>query len=65
MAERRLTVSRLFRESGESHPERSALRPVPFLRMRGDWLERAGFGVGEKVRVQVKRGRLVIEPVRG
>ncbi len=64
MAERRLTVSRLFRESKEVHYGRLPLRPVPFLRMRGDWLERAGFGVGEQVRVQVARGRLVIEPVR-
>jgi hypothetical protein len=31
------------------------------LRLQGAWLERAGFGIGVPVKVQVSRGRLVIE----
>ena len=28
-------------------------RKVPFLRLSGDWLQAAGFAVGQKARVQV------------
>lgn len=38
-------------------------REVPFLRMRGQWLEELGFERGGKVRVKAEPGRLVIEPV--
>ena len=34
---------------------------VSMLRLRGAWLERAGFGIGVPVKVHVSRGRLVIE----
>ncbi|MCB1035181.1 MAG: SymE family type I addiction module toxin [Acidobacteria bacterium] len=64
MSERKLTVSRTFRElSGRKRWQLPAVREVPFLRMKGDWLGVAGFPVGSKVRVQVEPGRLVIEPV--
>jgi hypothetical protein len=36
---------------------------TPDLRMRGWWLDRAGFGVGTAVRVQVSERRLVVEAV--
>src|SRR6185437_17030334 len=36
---------------------------VPYLRMQGWWLDRAGFGVGTPVRVQVSEGRLIVEAV--
>ena len=32
------------------------------MRFGGAWLERAGFAVGQRVRVQVGKGRIVIEP---
>jgi len=32
--------------------------PMPYLRLLGRWLERAGFTVGEKVRVTVAASRL-------
>jgi hypothetical protein len=35
--------------------------PAPFLRLKGRWLDRAGFTIGSKVRVEVSQGRLVIE----
>jgi ribosome-binding protein aMBF1 (putative translation factor) len=36
---------------------------TPYLRFRGQWLYRAGFGVGTPVRVEVSDGRLVVEAV--
>lgn len=27
--------------------------PVPFIRLRGYWLDKAGFGVGQRVNIQV------------
>jgi len=35
--------------------------PAPFLRLKGRWLDRAGFPIGSKVRVEVSQGRLIIE----
>lgn len=64
MTERHLTISTLreprsSRTAYAPHPD----RVVPFLRLRGRWLEELGFECGEKVRVRAERGRLVIEPV--
>ena len=39
------------------------LAPKPHLRLTGRWLDRAGFTVGTAVRVQVERGRLVLEVI--
>jgi hypothetical protein len=40
-----------------------APRPdVPFLRLSGRWLERAGFAIGRRVKVEVSEGRLLIQP---
>jgi hypothetical protein len=36
---------------------------VPHIRLRGRWLERAGFVIGLSVRVGVDDRRLIIEPV--
>jgi hypothetical protein len=35
---------------------------VPFLRLRGQWLEELGFEAGVKVAVSTAPGRLVITP---
>jgi hypothetical protein len=35
--------------------------PAPHFRLRGRWLDRAGFRIGANVRVLVMPGRLVIE----
>jgi len=60
MKDRRLTLSRALRD----RPARDGrlLRPtvVPALRVQGQWMEQAGFHVGDRVRVQVKRGRLIL-----
>jgi hypothetical protein len=37
-------------------------RVVPFLRLRGRWLEELGFEAGVKVAVAAEPGRLVITP---
>ena len=42
--------------SSEPPPSRA-----PSLRLQGRWLDRAGFAIGSKVRVDVSHGRLVIE----
>ena len=36
---------------------------VPYLRLRGRWLERAGFVIGRHVKIEVGEGRLTIEQV--
>jgi hypothetical protein len=36
---------------------------MPFVRLSGRWLDRAGFAIGTAVRVQVSRGRLVLEAI--
>ena len=65
--ERRLKVYSFYPPSRprpwEIPSDYSVPEPVPFLRLRGQWLGQAGFAVGERVRVAVEPGRLVIEPV--
>jgi len=36
---------------------------VPYLRLRGRWLEHAGFAIGRSVKVEISEGRLLIETV--
>jgi hypothetical protein len=36
---------------------------MPFLRLQGRWLDQAGFAIGAQVRVEVDRGRLVVEVI--
>jgi Toxin SymE, type I toxin-antitoxin system len=57
---RRLTVG--HRGAGDSGQLPHRPRPrVPTLRMQGRWLDRAGFGIGACVRVEVMEGRPVLE----
>ena len=37
--------------------------PVPMIRLRGQWLRRAGFDQGQQVRVEVAAGTLVLRGV--
>ena len=34
---------------------------LPCLKLRGRWLREAGFAIGQKLRVEVNEGRLMIE----
>ena len=38
-------------------------RDVPWLNVNGLWLERAGFGIGQPVEIEVSEGRLIINAV--
>lgn len=35
---------------------------VPYLRLRGYWLERAGFSAGQRVEVRITNGCITISP---
>ena len=62
MKPRRLTVSYRQPDSRARLP-RSALAPMPFLRLQGRWLGEAGFAIGREVRVRVCAGLLVLEVI--
>ncbi|APP84504.1 SymE family type I addiction module toxin [Xanthomonas hortorum pv. vitians] len=57
-----LTIGYQYYESQHKDIEhRTQPRQVPFLRLSGDWLQAAGFKVGQKARVQVtKRGITIV-----
>ena len=57
-----LTIGYQYYESQHKDMNRRARpRQVPFLRLSGDWLQAAGFTVGQKARVQVtKRGITIV-----
>jgi len=60
MNSRQLKVS--YRPT-QSHVPPRMPSPMPFLRLQGRWLDRAGFTVGANVHVQVEPGRLVLEVI--
>ena len=57
-----LTIGDQYYESQHKDIEqRTRPRQVPFLRLSGDWLQAAGFTVGQKARVLVtKRGIMIV-----
>lgn len=58
---RLLTIGYQCYESQHRDMERRTRpRQVPFLRLSGDWLQAAGFTVGQKARVQVTRRGITI-----
>ena len=63
MNQRRLTVSSSHPESRAAHPHLLPSAPMPFLRLRGRWLDQAGFTIGAPVRVEVSAGRLIVEVI--
>ena len=63
MNARRLTVSSSHPESRAGHPHSPPSAPMPFLRLRGRWLDQAGFTIGAPVRVEVSAGRLIVEVI--
>lgn len=63
MTHRHLTISTLRQPRPSQYAgDRRADRLVPFLRLRGRWLEELGFEAGSKVAVTASPGRLVITP---
>jgi hypothetical protein len=63
MSARRLTVSSSHPESRAAHHRHLPIAPMPFLRLRGRWLDQAGFTIGAPVRVEVSAGRLIVEVI--
>jgi toxic protein SymE len=59
---RRVKMGYSYPPSRASKPSCIAT-PVPYLRLRGNWLRSAGFSIGGNVRVEVNEGRLTIQPV--
>jgi hypothetical protein len=59
MKDRRLTLTRALRDRAPRDGYR-APAVVPALRVQGQWMEQAGFHVGDRVRVQVELGRLIL-----
>lgn len=59
--ERRITVSSICRDYRDDRLWLGSRRS-PFVRFGGAWLEQAGFAVGQRIRMQVSKGRIVIEP---
>lgn len=59
---RRLTVGYHYYDQ---HRDGERIRPrtVPVLRFGGDWLQLAGFPIGQPVQVRVTTRRIVIVPV--
>ena len=60
---RRLKVSYTRPDSRSTQPLVPHLLPMPFLRLRGRWLDEAGFTIGRDVRIEVSAGRLVLEVI--
>lgn len=63
MPTRRLTISCCHPERRAARSSYRPLKAMPFLRLRGRWLDQAGFVIGAQVHVAVSRGRLVVEVV--
>lgn len=60
---RRLKVSYLKPDSRSTEPVKPNLSPLPYVRLRGRWLDEAGFAIGRDIRVEVSAGRLVLEVI--
>jgi hypothetical protein len=67
--EKWLTIGKLYyyytptKDAPPNTPNRSVT--VPWMQMKGRWLQAAGFAIGAKVRVQIRPGRLVLTVVKG
>ena len=60
---RLLKIGYQYYESQHNDEERRCRpRQVPLLRLSGDWLQAAGFTVGQKARVQVTERGITIIP---
>ncbi|CAG4902258.1 SymE family type I addiction module toxin [Paraburkholderia saeva] len=65
VTERFATISyqrrpRPIRSVHDYYRPRKDLPPAPWIRLAGRWLEKAGFQINSRIRVEVQRGKLVI-----
>jgi hypothetical protein len=49
-----MTIQRLYPSNGSLH------NAYPWIRLSGKWLELAGFNPGQRVKINVEQGRLII-----
>jgi len=40
--------------------ERGSVEVIPYVRMRGRWLEDLGFGVGSRLKIDAEHGRITL-----
>ena len=40
--------------------ERGSVEVIPYVRMRGRWLENLGFGVGSRLKIDAEHGRITL-----
>jgi toxic protein SymE len=60
--ERHITIQQSLRYQRFSSRPRKRPPLYPWIKLAGRWLELAGFEAGQRVRVAVEHGRLVITP---
>ena len=60
MRDRRLTVTYSHAPPLRRNGYYEGDRKVPTLRLHGRWLREAGFRIGERVRIEVEEGRLIV-----
>ncbi|MFD1554504.1 SymE family type I addiction module toxin [Paraburkholderia silviterrae] len=58
--QRRVTIQQSLRYRRINARARSEPPLCPWIKLSGRWLELAGFEAGQRVRVEVQHGRLVI-----
>lgn len=54
LTSRQLVVSQLVQSRGRD------LVSVPYIRLSGLWLKRAGFPIGARIEVQIRQGKLLL-----
>jgi hypothetical protein len=57
--ERQLKVNREIKRSGSLYKSKDG--KVPSLKLSGEWFREAGFEIGQNVRIQIKKGKLIIQ----
>ncbi|MDR5881007.1 SymE family type I addiction module toxin [Caballeronia sp. LZ032] len=62
VTERFVTVQQIQRDSRSKKPHWQRKEPpiYPWLKLAGRWIEQAGFSPGQRVKINVGHGRLVI-----
>lgn len=59
MAQRKLTVGKRIVEDRKRR-NCTGLRPVPLIRLCGDWLQEAGFRVQDQIVVEIKPDHIIL-----
>jgi len=57
---RKATYARIIKDKDHSHFDRTVYATVPWINIRGQWLEQAGFTIQTPITVRVMDGCLVL-----